>query len=232
MEEIQKRWLCGLSAPMVALNPRAEYDEPAFYSDPEFIDLQCSWGINDRSQLLSMLERMTDAGHATHLKEAYRSWQRCLPGEWRALLETLEPRERILHEFASRTFEGCGSGGIQAWDLGRMGFLLRCGVRNEWINLSESLWLHWRLAVRAQYHYDDWYSYLNGFLTGRAFWGCLSSSDDTLAYELDRQGAFSSSLRIARGLGRNMPAFLADLPWHLELDPPQRPASLGEFDWS
>ncbi|UZE14024.1 DUF1266 domain-containing protein [Pseudomonas sp. B21-053] len=232
MEEIQQRWLCGLSAPMVALNPRAEYDEPAFYSDPEFIDLQCSWGINDRPQLLGMLERMTDNGHATHLEAAYRSWQRCLPGEWQALLETLEPRERILHEFASRTFEGCGSGGIQAWDLGRMGFLLRCAVRNEWIDLSESLWLHWRLAVRAQYHYDDWFAYFNGFLTGRAFWGCLSSSDETLAYELDRQGECSSSLRIARGLSQNMPIFLADLPWHLELDPPQRPASLGEFDWS
>lgn len=232
MEEIQQRWLCGLSAPMVALNPRAEYDEPAFYSNPEFIDLQCSWGINDRSQLLGMLERMTDNGHATHLKQAFRSWQRCLPGEWSALLETLEPRERILHEFASRTFEGCGSGGILAWDLGRMGFLLRCGVRNEWIDIRESRWLHWRLAVRAQYHYDDWFSYFNGFLTGRAFWGCQNSSDETLAYELDRQGECSSSLRIARGLSRNLPTFLAGMPWHLKLDPPQRPASLGEFDWS
>jgi len=232
MEEIQQRWLCGLSAPMVALNPRAEYDEPAFYSDPQFIDLQCSWGINDRPQLLSMLERMTDSGHATHLERAYRSWQRCLPSEWHSLLKTLEVRERILHEYASRTFEGCGAGGIQAWDLGRMGFLLRCAVRNEWIDLSESLWLHWRLAVRAQYNYDDWFSYFNGFLTGRAFWGCLSCSDETLAFELDRQGECSSSLRIARGLNQNMPAFLTGLPWHLDFDPPQRPASLGEFDWS
>lgn len=232
MEEIQQRWLCGLSAPMVALNPRAHYDEPAFYSDPQFIDLQCSWGISDRPQLLSMLEGMADDGHASHLDGAYRSWQRCLPSEWQALLETLSPRERDLHEFAGRTFGGCGPGGIRAWDLGRMGFLLRCGLRNEWIDLTESLWLHGRLAVRAQYHYGSWFSYFNGFLAGHAFWSCLGNSDEQMAHELDRQGEFSRSAFIVRGLARDIPSFLIDLPWHMDLNPLPRPASLEEFDWS
>ena len=232
MDEIQQRWLWGLSAPMVALNPRAEYDNPAFYSSPEPIDIQNGWGINDRRQLLGMLEKMTDNGHARHLDDAYRAWQRCLPSEWQALLDTLEPRERILHELASRTFGACGPGGILSWDYGRMGFLLRCGVRNRWIDLSESLWLHSRLAVRAQYHYGSWLAYFNGFLVGRAFWACQGNSDEELAYELDRQGENPLSQRIARGLAQNMPGCLADLPWHLELDMPQRPASLEEFAWS
>ncbi|WP_097302717.1 DUF1266 domain-containing protein [Pseudomonas chlororaphis] len=232
MDEIQQRWLWSLSAPMVALNPRAGYDNPAFYPSPESINLQGSWGISDRRQLLGMLEKMTDKGHATHLDDAYRAWQRCLPSEWQALLETLEPRERILHEFASRTFGACGPGGILAWDYGRMGFLLRCGLRNQWIDLAESLWLHSRLAVRAQYHYGSWFAYFNGFLAGRAFWGCQGNSDDELAYELDRQGENPNSLMIARGLAQNMADCLADLPWHLDLDLPQRPASLEEFDWS
>jgi hypothetical protein len=232
MDDIQQRWLCALSAPMVALNPRAEYDEPAFYTDPQFIDLQCSWGINDRPQLLSMFKRMTDNGHARHLNGAYQAWRRCLPGEWHALMETLEPRERVLHDFASRTFGDCGPGGILAWDYGRMGFLLRCAVRNQWIDLTESAWLHGRLAVRAQYHYSSWKSYFNGFLFGRGFWGCESKGDDTFAFELDRQGEQSNSVQVARGLAQNMPVFLNNLPWHLELDLPQRPESLEEFDWS
>ncbi|WP_426236724.1 DUF1266 domain-containing protein [Pseudomonas sp. TWP3-2] len=231
MDEIQQRWLFALSAPMAALNPGAGYADPEFCDD-KYIDLQCSWGIDDRPQLLAMFERMADRGHATHLEDAYLAWQRCLPSEWQALLDTLEPRERILHEYASRTFGNCGPGGILSWDYGRMSFLLRCAVRNKWIEPGESLWLHSRLAIRAQFHYGSWLAYFNGFLTGRAFWSCLSKSDDQLAFELDRQGVNTYNLLIARGLDQNIPDFLADLPWHMDLDLPQRPASLQEFDWS
>lgn len=231
MDEIQQRWLWALSAPMAALNPGTWYDAPEFCND-KYIDLRDSWGINDRQQLFDMLERMTDQGHATHLEDAYPAWQRCLPSEWLTLLESLEPRERILHEFASRTFGSCGPGGILSWDYGRMGFLLRCGVRNRWIEVHESIWLHSRLAVRAQFHYSDWMTYFNGFLVGRAFWSLMSKSDDELAFELDRQGIFSNNLLIVHGLNQNIPVFLADLPWQMELDVPQRPASLEELDWS
>jgi hypothetical protein len=232
MEELHQRWLCGLSAPMVALNPRASYGDPYFYSDPHFIDLQCSWSIGDRLQLLSMLERMTDEGHALLLEGAFRAWQRCLPSEWQVLLESLKPRDRVLYEFVSRTYGGCGPGGIRAWDLGRMGFLLRCGLRNEWIDLAESLWLHGRLAARAQYHYGSWFAYLNGFLAGHAFWSCLGNSDELVAHELDRQGEASGSALIARALARDIPTYLVDLDWNMDLQPPQRPASLEEFEWS
>lgn len=231
MDEIQQRWLWALSAPMAALNPGTWYDAPAFCKD-KYINLRESWGIDDREQLFEMLERMTDNGHATHLEDAFRAWEHCLPSEWQALLEKLEPRERILHQFASRTFGNCGPGGILSWDYGRMGFLLRCGVRNQWIDVAESIWLHSRLAVRAQFHYSNWLAYFNGFLVGRAFWSLMSKSDDELAFELDRQGIFSNNLLIVHGLNQNIPVFLADLPWQMELDVPQRPASLEELDWS
>jgi hypothetical protein len=146
MDEIQQRWLCALSAPMAAINTGASYDDPAFCND-RYIDLQDSWGIDDRGQLFDMLERMTDDGHAKHLSAAYLAWQRCLPSEWQALLDDLSPRERTLHEFASRTFGSCGPGGILSWDYGRMGFLLRCAVRNQWVDLDESNWMHSRFAL-------------------------------------------------------------------------------------
>lgn len=113
-----------------------------------------------------------------------------------------------------------------------MGFLLRCAVRNQWIDLVESNWLHSRLAIRAQFHYGSWMAYFNGFVVGRTFWCCLSTSDDELACELDRQGNSAHNLRIVRGLAQNIPHFLADLPWDMEIDLPPRPASLKEFDWS
>ena len=40
---------------------------------------------------------------------------------WQTLLEQLSLRERILHDYAARTFLDCGFGGTRAWDLGRMG---------------------------------------------------------------------------------------------------------------
>lgn len=231
MDEIQQRWLWALSAPMAALNPGAGYDDPAFCDDA-YINLKNSWGIDDRQELFGMLRRMTDDGHAKHLSAAYLAWQRCLPSEWPALLQRLELRERVLHEFASRTFDSCGAGGILSWDYGRMGFLLRCGVRNQWIDLVESQWLHTRLAVRAQFHYDSWMAYFHGFLIGRAFWCCQSKSDEALAFELDRQGQTTHNLLIARGMDQNIPQFLPDLPWQMEIELPPRPASLKEFDWS
>jgi len=231
MDEIQQRWLCALSAPMAALNTGAGYDDPAFCND-RYINLKESWGIDDRQQLFDMLGWMTDDGHAKHLSAAYLAWQRCLPSEWQSLLNELSPRERVLHEFASRTFGSCGPGGILSWDYGRMGFLLRCAVRNQWIDLAESNWLHSRLALRAQFHYGSWMAYFNGFLVGRTFWCCMSRSDDELAVEMSREGTSAFNTRIARGLAQNIPHFLANLPWHMDIDPPSRPASLGEFDWS
>ena len=75
-------------------------------------------------------------------------------------------------------------------------------------------------------------SYFNGFVVGRSFWSCLNTSDDELAWELERQGDSAHNLRITRGLAQNIPHFLADLPWHMEIDALPRPASLKEFDWS
>ncbi|MFP3497725.1 DUF1266 domain-containing protein [Pseudomonas sp. SIMBA_059] len=231
MDGTQRRWLYALSAPMVALNPSAGYTEPAFYAAPENIDFECSWGINDREQLFAMLS-MADDGHARYLNAAYQLWSRCLPSEWQNRLLQLDLRQRALHEFASRTFGECGPGGIRAWDLGRMGFLLRCGLRNQWVDFSESLWLQSRMALRARRHYCDWNSYFNGFLIGHAFWCCEGLPAESLAQALAHQGNCSSKRMIVGALTSQTVTFLDDLPWDLVLDSLPRPASLRGFDWS
>lgn len=228
MDESQCRWLYALSAPMVAINPGAGYFEAAFYASPEPIDLNCSWGINNRQQLLNMLS-MADNGHARHLNEAYYRWPRCLPSEWQRLLQGLDARSRVLYEFASHTFAECGSGGIRAWDLGRMGFLLRCALRNQWVTEEESLWLHWRMALRARAHYCSWSHFFNGFLMGRAFWVCENCGTEQLLHALDRQGSDAGCLAIAAAL---VSLVLEDLPWDLPLDPPERPTTLESYEWS
>ncbi|NWB56421.1 DUF1266 domain-containing protein [Pseudomonas sp. F8002] len=230
MDEVQQHWLYALSAPMVSINPGAGYLEPAFYAGPSPIDLDGSWGINDRDQLFGMLS-LADNGHARHLNEAYHQWARCLPSEWSRLRQDLGQREFALYEFASRTFGVCGVGGIRAWDLGRMGFLLRCGLRNQWIDLSESLWLHSRLALRARHHYDNWDTYLNGFLAGYTFWKCERLPAEQLHRALALQTACESTQLVVRTLAKAAASLLEPLPWDLPLDPLPRPDSLGVFEW-
>lgn len=234
MEETEQHWLYALSAPMVALNANSDpsYTSERFYERPTTVDLEDSWGLHNRHELLEMLRRMTDHGHAADLQPAYWQWERCLPSEWQALLHRLSPQDVALHEFASRTYGECGSGGIHAWDLGRMGFLLRCSVLNGWLDPLDSLWLHSRLAVRARYYYRSWNQYVAGFLAGRAYWNCLGNSPENLARELDRQGGYARNVDITHELFREARSFFAHLPWDMPLALPERPESLQEFDWS
>lgn len=231
MEEIEQRWLYALSAPMAALNG-ANYTSPYYYDEESKINLGESWNVDSRQQLLDIVMRMADNGHAADLNTAYWRYQRALPGEWQTLLEQLSLRERILHDYAARTFLDCGFGGTRSWDLGRMGFLLRCGLRNEWISFDESLWLQGRLAARARHYYGSWSSYVSGYVIGRGLWACSDLPDEQFSRQLERQGSEHWNQHIVASLSNDPDSPLVDLPWHLELNLPEQPASLDLGNWS
>ncbi|MFJ3450681.1 DUF1266 domain-containing protein [Pseudomonas sichuanensis] len=230
MEESAQRWLFALSAPMAALNG-ASYTAAEYYEGEDQSDLERWWGISNRAQLLDMLG-MADTGHATEVSEAYWQYQRCLPSQWQALLDGLSPRERVRHEFAARTFPDCGPGGTRAWDLGRMSFLLRAGVKNDLVSRHESLYLHYRLALRARHYYNRWDTYLAGYLFGKALWNVSDSSDETFAANLERQGSEHWNRCILLNLRHGAHELLAGLPWDLQLPEPERPNTLEEDCWS
>ncbi|AZL72802.1 DUF1266 domain-containing protein [Pseudomonas oryziphila] len=230
MEESAQRWLFALSAPMAALNG-ASYTAAEYYEGEDQSDLERWWGISNRAQLLDMLG-MADTGHATEVSEAYWQFQRCLPSQWQALLDGLSPRERVRHEFAARTFPDCGPGGTRAWDLGRMSFLLRAGVKNDLVSRDESLYLHYRLALRARHYYNRWDTYLAGYLFGKALWNVSDSSDETFAANLERQGSEHWNRCILLNLRHGAHELLAGLPWDLQLPEPERPNTLEEDCWS
>ncbi|MGB9092101.1 MAG: DUF1266 domain-containing protein [Pseudomonas farsensis] len=230
MEDTAQNWLHALSAPMAALNG-ASYTAPQYYEGKDETDLERWWGIANRAQLLDMLG-MADTGHATELSGAYWQYQRCLPSQWQALLDTLTPRQRILHEYAARTYPDCGPGGTRAWDLGRMGFLLRAGVKKGFVTLDESLYLHYRLALRARHYYNRWRSYQAGYLFGKALWNVGDSSDDTLAANLERQGSEHWNRCIQLNLRMGALDLFASLPWDLDIPEPPRPDTLEEDCWS
>ncbi|KDN97946.1 MULTISPECIES: DUF1266 domain-containing protein [Pseudomonas] len=232
MEEIEQHWLYALSAPMVALNGASYTAATYFETDVEDeADLKKWWGISNRQELLKILT-MADTGHAQQVKDAYWQAARCLPSEWQQVLELLSPRQRIQYQFALRTLADCGQGGVRAWDIGRMSYLLRAGLRKGYVSLDESLWLHGRLALRARHYYNDWDRYLAGYLFGRALWNCSSSSDEELAQNLERQGSEHWNRCIMMNLSQNALDFFANIPWDLPLNLPECPDTLPKDCWS
>ncbi|MGP0170473.1 DUF1266 domain-containing protein [Pseudomonas sp. NCHU5208] len=235
MDDLQKRWLFALSAPMVAINRHAgaDYALASLYPDNEFVDLKESWEIAERADLLAMIQRMTDDGHARELSTAYWEHARLLPSQWQALLDSLQPAQRVAYEFVAETSMVCGAAGIRAWDLGRMSFLARIGQLNGWLNLEENLWLHSRLSLRARYYYQSWHSYLAGFVIGRAYWNCLGHEEaNEQALSLSRQGSEPAHRAMVRELALSPAAGFEQLPWDMELELPEKPDSLEAFDWS
>ncbi|MEG1040775.1 MAG: DUF1266 domain-containing protein [Pseudomonas sp.] len=232
MEEIEQHWLFALSAPMAALNG-ASYTAATYYAveDEDEADLQKWWGITNRRQLLDMLS-MADNGHATELNNAYWQAGRCLPSEWQEAVAQLEPRQQIQYQFAYRTLAECGPGGVRAWDLGRMGFLLRSGLRKGFISLNESLWLQGRLALRARHYYSSWNAYIAGYLYGKALWNCSETNDVELAQTLMRQGDEHWNRCLLNNLYNGAGELLANLSWDLPLNLPERPDTLEEDAWS
>lgn len=230
MEENAQHWLHLLSAPMAALNG-ASFTAAEYFEGEDKADLERWWGITNRAQLLDILG-MADNGHALELADAYWHFERCLPSEWQARLDALAPRERIKYEYAARTFPECGFGGTRAWDIGRMSFLLRAGVKKAFITPEESLWLHYRLALRARHYYNRRETYLAGYLFGKALWNVSEASDEHLAAELERQGSEHWNRCIVLNLRLGAGELFDNLPWHMDLPEPERPESLEEDCWS
>lgn len=237
MDQKLQHWLFALSAPTAAINLEygASFTDPKFYPDDSSLDLTDSWSIDSKSSLLDTIVRMVDNGHAEELAYPYYLWHKITPLQWKDYVSYQEPLRQIPLEFVAGTAKLCGSGGIKAWDLSRMSFLCRIGVLNQWITEEESLWIHSRLASRAQYFYDNWQQYTAGFLTGRTFWLALSEErPEFKRYALSGQGALDSNLSVSQNLLACPNSPYLHLPWNI--DPKEfemeKPASLQEVDWS
>lgn len=237
--DLQENWMYALSAPMVAINKQcgAEFFLPSFFNDildvPEM--LRRDWSINDRQQLLIMIQDMTDNGHATHLAGSYQYFNQASPSQWQQFCITAETDyQKFFNQFVEKTAMACGTGGILAWDLGRMGFLIRCGLLLNWLTYQESLWLHWRLTLRARYYYTSWHSYYSAFYYGRIYWlTCSQETLEELENALDQctyQSTTNADILHHLFKGANSPSFI--LPWYIDLHEIDKPSSLKEFDWS
>jgi hypothetical protein len=233
MEQQFVRWLHGLSSPMVALNSGygASFYSPSFYEDSEPVDLKESWNIGDRADLFNTIFRMADDGHAEELSEGYFLRVRMLEHEWQSYVEQQNDHQQTLLKFVAKTSSLCGGGGIRAWDLARMSFLARIGVLNQFISEQESLWIHFRLALRARYYYTSWQNYCAGYIFGRYYWQNLDIENPAQLDCLLSQRGFTNG-RVLKELVDHPDSPLVSLPWYIDFQEIDKPESLEEVNWS
>jgi len=235
IDQQYQHWLFALSAPMVALNVEhgATYESPQFYPDSDKIDLNDSWGIDNREQLLAMIVRMVDEGHADDLARHYDLWHRLSPSDWQQHCEGYPAEMQPILAMVAESAAQCGFGGIKAWDLARMSFLCRLGQLNGWLTAKENLWYHTRLAARARYYYSSWPQYFAGFMHGRSYWLVLNVEEtESKDYLFSQLGKYPSNLGLMSELYSSPESPLSQLEWYVDRQEMQKPTSLNKEDWS
>ncbi|MEH0832980.1 DUF1266 domain-containing protein [Pectobacterium cacticida] len=233
MEPEYQRWLMALSAPMVALNIRcgAHFDQHTFLDPGETFDLTESWGITSRQELISMINDMTDDGHAERLAYGYHLWHHLPIAEWQRYCAAQPDERQGMLMWITETAALCGEGGIRAWDLGRMGFLSRIGVLRGWFSEKESLWIHTRLADRARYYYRSWENYYAAFLSGRTYWLSLDEEDpECQRYLFSHCSEKPNYIHQIATLYTHPRSPIHDLDWDVEPIAMAKPDSLAEAD--
>ncbi|EAB6840932.1 TPA: DUF1266 domain-containing protein [Salmonella enterica subsp. salamae serovar 16:m,t:e,n,x] len=216
MDKKSQYLLFALSAPMEVLNECSlpSHSSPGMYSGIKRFDLESSWGIEKRDELLQTLNRMTDGGHATDLDGLYCRWFCFAPQEWQEYVDALNERGRIYARLVAETAMCCGEGGIRAWDYVRMGFLCRTGVLNQWLTEEESLWLQSRIQRRALYYYSGWLQYFTAYSVGRLYWQSSYGDNLPLLQEtLARKEFDEAGRRMVSQLIAEKASFYATLPW-------------------
>ncbi|ELD3164986.1 DUF1266 domain-containing protein [Salmonella enterica] len=225
MDKESQYLLFALSSPMEVLNEDClpSHSSPKMYLGVKRFDLESSWGIENRDELLQTISRMTDDGHATQLEWLYRRWFRYAPQEWQEYTDALDEGDRIYARFVADTAVCCGEGGIRSWDYVRMGFLCRMGVLNEWLTEEESLWLQSRIYARAYYFYDGWTQYFAAYSLGRLYW---QAKGDTIQAYFAHLKYDASGARMFNELTSTTESYYAQLPWRPLNEQPTCPETL------
>lgn len=231
MDKESQYLLFALSSPMEALNEHCipSHSSPKMYLGIKHFDLESSWGITSRDELLKTIYRMTDGGHATQLQGLYRRWFRYAPQEWHEYVDTLDEWGRIYARFVADTALCCGDSGFRAWDYVRMGFLCRTGVLNEWLTVEESLWLQSRIHLRALSYYSSWLQYFSAYYTGRLYWQLRNGDNLSLLRETFARKEFDrAGRRMVSQLIAGKDGLYATLPWRYLPHYPECPDTLKD----
>ncbi len=180
-------WWLTLASPIICrqtqlrgyLNPTSLH--PGLVEQEEIDSLKEHWGITDRPSLHKQISSLlNDGSHGHYLVEEYRQYACRSAIQWQQIIDSQETcRRRTELSYVAMTFHQVGVGGTRAYDYCRASYLIREGLRLDWVSQQEFDFLHSFIARSARYHYHSWKQYTQATVAGRAIWLFLINEPDT-----------------------------------------------------
>ncbi|MCL2750316.1 MAG: leucine-rich repeat protein [Coriobacteriia bacterium] len=166
-------WALGCSAILATANGSIPHYFGMFDSNPKnkqtaISVLSQSWNCNSRSDLIQLVERMTDNGHSARFVE---------------MLNSPNGADRTQAALAKTLSEKWGEKQIKAWDWFRMIHVTGWGYHAGYIELEEAYDLMLPVIERLFHTFSSWEEASDNYLDGYAWWAKIDIQSPVSEYK-------------------------------------------------
>lgn len=144
--------------------------------------LERDWEIRSGQDLEACLASlMKGGGHNEGFMEMHRMLEAMDMASRKRFIECnrQDPERYAQWAIVDRSLFRLRGKGIAAWDCGRYVMLCRWGAMTGLMPDQQAWELILKMARTIQPRYSDWYEYGISYVTGRCFWLCTLSADQT-----------------------------------------------------
>ncbi|MBX2858365.1 MAG: DUF1266 domain-containing protein [Cellvibrionaceae bacterium] len=208
-----QKWILNLAAILAKTN-RVGCDS-MLLGDPnnhDYIEawqqtLRRDWDVNDYRSLIESIEWILNTGHNRSFLATMQGINHLSQPAFQSFANRhSEDKKNELYLAYQNRFALQGVG-IQAWDIGRMVFLVRQGVYVGYLAESEAWEILFQSAEKTQQRFSDWYHYGISYVVGRHYWRGANLSDSNC-------NVFYAYLNPIVG---DIESGWNTLPWHTQL---------------
>ncbi|MDP5138247.1 DUF1266 domain-containing protein [Rheinheimera baltica] len=172
-------WSLGLSAILTQVN--SQRHDVLLHNDAETFSRVLSgwWDIVDRITYFENVQWLVEQGHRQVFNSLFQAQILVPEHEWRLTAEALKQKnpKQYQREMLVRHYRSViGTGGIAAWDLGRVTSLARMAATCGYISTKEAWNEIYKQAEVAKNFFNNWFEYGHSYLIGRQF--AMGNLDD------------------------------------------------------
>lgn len=165
--------------------------------------LSASWGVEDYSDLIEMVDWLMNEGHnedAWYYLREYGGFDATDHDAFDAKLkeQDLDEETYISLLAAYDAWYAYGDGAIAAWDLSRVGTIMGFGYVAGYCTYEEAMDITLEAAEKAQELYDSWEEFNQSYLYGYSYWA-EESLDDPTSSAAERAALINSLASQANG---------------------------------
>lgn len=172
----KQKFALSLAAPILVTGSEPNYQCLAFDPVDKVQDMLSSWwGIENREQLLEMLEWLDkEGGHTIEFLRLNNHLAEMLHSERKSFIESLKTIDRDEYtraQLVEQYLFDLGPYTIKAFDIGRHSMLVRAGYALGWFSEDDTwgLLLEQADAILDREMFSSHFDYLYSYFVGRAF---------------------------------------------------------------